>query len=62
METLQWETVNKPKGVTPDKRQGHTVCKYQEDKMIVYGGWNGSRVLNDIFILSIIKENRKENL
>jgi len=62
METLQWENVNKPKGTSPEKRQGHTACKYQEDQMIVYGGWNGSRVLSDIFVLSIIKQDRKGNV
>ena len=45
-------------GIVPDVRMGHSADIYEENKMVVYGGWNGTRVLNDVPVL-IMKENDK---
>ena len=30
---------------------GHSADMYEDNKMVVYGGWNGTRVLNDVPVL-----------
>lgn len=41
-----------PKGVGPEKRSGHQACAV-ENKIYIFGGWNGGVQFEDLFILDI---------
>lgn len=45
---------------SPQERAFHTMCKISDDKIIIYGGYSGSRVLDDFHILKITSFDRKE--
>jgi len=51
--TNSWVQPLKTVGTPPEGRMGHTSCFFDENKMIIHGGWNGSKVLDDTWILHI---------
>lgn len=53
LDALSWCCPAKINGNLPEPRMGHTACLFDENKMIVYGGWNGGKVLDDTWILHI---------
>lgn len=46
--TRRWRKIRDTTGERPMGRAGHSACVYG-DKVIVFGGWNGRRTLNDMF-------------
>jgi len=47
-------TLEEPKGDIPSPRYGHTAVVYKE-MMYVFGGWDGTRTLNDFYQYSFGK-------
>ncbi len=56
LDEMTWCTPAKVGGNLPEPRMGHTACLFDENKMIVYGGWNGGKVLDDTWILQIAEK------
>jgi N-acetylneuraminic acid mutarotase len=53
LDTLNWvpgiNFANEP----PEPRMGHSADLYKNKYVIIYGGWNGIRVLDDVYLLEI---------
>ena len=56
--TYQWGRA-KIRGRIPQARYGHTACLYNEDQMIVYGGYSGSNTMSDILVMTPDESNCK---
>ena len=60
-ELMMWlEDVN-IQGAPPESRMGHSASIYNEENVIIFGGWNGQRVLEDTFKL-IIDNTESKNI
>ena len=53
LETSFWHSNLKITGTAPEPRMGHSAQLYDNDKVVIYGGWNGVQVLGDLFFLNI---------
>lgn len=53
LDTNCWLTQFKVLGNVPEPRMGHSAQFYMNNKIIVYGGWNGTQVLEDVNFLKI---------
>ena len=49
-ETLTW-TVPQVRGDLPPKRSAHSAAMLESNDMLVFGGWDGQRELNDVYIM-----------
>jgi len=54
--TYEWNRV-KFKGFTPPARYAHTACLYNEDQMVVFGGFSGSSTFNATMIMTFDESN-----
>ena len=50
MSGLIWKQVNTTDG--PDRRAAHSAVVYQ-DRMYIFGGWNGLHALDDVVAFSL---------
>lgn len=60
LETYIWLNNLKINGNAPEPRMGHSSQLFENDKVAVYGGWNGFQVLGDLFFLVVSHENNRK--
>lgn len=45
--------------VVPSPRQTHTACPVGDQKMIIFGGFDGTKDFSDVSVLNISEDGRK---
>lgn len=53
LEKSYWLKNLKIEGAPPVDRMGHSACLYNDQFIVIYAGWNGIRVLDDVYYLKI---------
>lgn len=51
LEKCLWLKNLKMEGSTPVERMGHSACLFADQFIVIYAGWNGTRVLDDVYYL-----------
>lgn len=51
LENHFWLNNLKIEGMPPAERMGHTACLFGQKCIVIYAGWNGSKVLDDVYYL-----------
>ena len=62
LESACWLTQFKVLGNYPEPRMGHSAQLYMNNKIVIYGGWNGTQVLEDVSFLKINNQGNCKSL